>query len=261
MSVRQIPPKFVPKVWGSTVLEPWFPNPTERIGEVWFPAGDLLIKFLFTSEDLSVQVHPDDEYAARHENSRGKTEMWYILQTDGDARIAVGFREPVSADRLRKSMETGSIMDDLAWHRAKPGDTFFTPAGTVHAIGAGLALCEIQQNSDVTYRMFDYGRPRELHLDRAVDVADFGTHPGANQPQPVGPGHDLLVRSKYFVTERLNLSKPAKLPGGSFAIILEGRGRLDGVDVQPGAVWEISEPGSEIEPSGSLLLLTTSSRV
>src|ERR1700692_4677210 len=158
--------RFVPKVWGSTRLEPWFPDSAEKIGEVWFegpPKPPLLIKFLFTTEPLSVQVHPE-----------GKTEMWHILAADPGAKIAAGSREKITEQRLRESALSGEIENLLEWFEARPGDTFFIPAGTVHAIGAGLALCEIQQWSDITYRLYDYGRPRELHLPQALTVSTRG---------------------------------------------------------------------------------------
>ena len=169
MAPLRLTPSFREKIWGSTRLEPWFPNSERKIGEVWFEGVDhlpLLIKFLFTSEKLSVQVHPDDDYARVHHDSRGKTEMWHILAAEPGARIAAGFREPITTDQLTAAALSGEIEDLLAWFEAMPGDTFFIPAGTVHAIGAGLVLCEIQQHSDVTYRLYDYGRPRELHLDQ-----------------------------------------------------------------------------------------------
>ncbi len=152
---------------------PWYLNSAQKkIGEVWFEADlPLLVKFVFTSERLSVQVHPNDEFAAAHENSRGKTEMWYVLRADPGARLAIGFREAISRERLRESALSGEIEQLLNWIEVQAGDAFFVPAGTVHAIGGGLALCEIQQHSDITYRLYDYGRPRELHLDKAMQVA------------------------------------------------------------------------------------------
>src|ERR1700686_4222876 len=138
MPLERLTPRFLEKIWGSVQLEPWFANTGQRIGEVWFERPEplpLLVKFLFTSENLSVQVHPGDEYAALHHQSRGKTEMWHILASKPGARIAAGFREPISAERLRAAAESGEIEDLLEWHDAHPGDTFFIPAGTVHAIG------------------------------------------------------------------------------------------------------------------------------
>ena len=253
---RRIEPKFVPKVWGSKELKPWFPNPSEPTGEVWFPAGELLIKFLFTTENLSVQVHPKDEYAARHEQSRGKTEMWYILRAAPDAKVALGFREPMAADEFRKTAESGEIVDYLEWMPAHPGDTFFTPAGTVHAIGGGLALCEIQQNSDVTYRVFDYGRGRGLHLDKALDVSEFGRHPGATPSTVTDAGLELLAKCEYFVTEKLKLRSAREIPGGGYVIVLDGTGKLEGQAFAPGSVWELPDEPSRMEPDGATTILT-----
>ena len=134
----------------------------------------LLVKLLFTSDNLSVQVHPGDAYAREHHNSRGKTEMWHILRAEPEAKIALGLRERVTPERLREAAQSGEIMELLNWVPARPGDTFFVPAGTIHAIGGGLALCEMQQHSDITYRLYDYGRPRELHLEHG----DCGVAPG-----------------------------------------------------------------------------------
>ena len=259
MSARAIPPRFVPKIWGSTQLEPWFANQTEKIGEVWFPAGELLIKFLFTTEDLSVQVHPDDEYAARHEDSRGKTEMWYILRAEPGAQVALGFREPLDPADAAELSRSGAIMDHLAWHIANPGDTFFTPAGTVHAIGKGLALCEIQQNSDVTYRIFDYGRPRELHIERALDVSEWTCHPGAAETRELGPGCEELIRCGHFATVKLHVRGTTQLTGDQYAIALEGRGAIGDEQFRPGAVFEIDAEPVTVEPEGQAVFLLTGS--
>ncbi len=233
-------PSFREKIWGTRRLEPWFPNSDLNIGEVWFEDAEdaedspLLIKFIFTSEKLSVQVHPDDEYARVHHQSRGKTEMWHILAAEPGAKIAAGFRQPISRERLREASVTGEIEQLLAWHEARPGDTFFIPAGTVHAIGGGLALCEIQQRSDITYRLYDYGRPRELHLERAAEVSRLEPH------APLRPREDdLLVHCDYFVTRRIVLggSKTDLEPG--FAIVLHGSGIIGGKAVKPGEVWRL----------------------
>lgn len=261
MSVRQITPQFVPKIWGSTKLEPWFPNPSEKIGEVWFPAGELLIKFLFTTEKLSVQVHPADDYAREHENSRGKTEMWHILRADPGAQVALGFREPIERGTLAELCRTGLVMERLAWHTANPGDTFLVRAGSVHAIGEGLALCEIQQNSDVTYRLFDYGRDRELHLERALDVAECEFHPGATAPTVVGEGREELVRSPYFQTERLTLTEPAQIDGCGYMIVLEGSGVIAGQPFRAGTVWETGAGLVTVSPDVRVVLLLASSSI
>src|ERR1039457_1474079 len=145
---------FVEKVWGSTRLSPWFPDCDRKIGEVWYqhsPEVPVRGNVLFTADRLSVQGHPDDEYAAKHESSRGKTEMWHVLRADpGAPGVAAGLRESVAPERLRELALSGAIEEYLNWIEVKPGDTIFIPAGTIHAIGPGLVLCEIQQYSDVT---------------------------------------------------------------------------------------------------------------
>ncbi len=155
----------------------------------------LLVKFLFTSDNLSVQVHPNDEYAAKHhEGSRGKTEMWHILRAEPGAKIAFGVRVPVTKEELRTAAESGAIVDLLNWIPVRPGETYFIPAGTVHAIGGGLVICEVQQLSDVTYRLYDYkrvdkdGKERELHLDHSGGGSASRTGAAAAQAVQLGFG-------------------------------------------------------------------------
>jgi mannose-6-phosphate isomerase len=264
---RIIEPEFRAKIWGSTELEPWFEPPTaeltgdapgERIGEVWFPADDLLIKFLFTSADLSVQVHPDDDYALRHENSRGKTEMWHILRASPGARIALGFKKPMSPDQLIPASESGRILDLLNWIEVKPQETYLVPAGTVHAIGAGVALVEIQQNSDVTYRLFDYGRKRELHLQRAREISNCGCHPGKAVPRNMGDGVQLLVDCPYFKAYSATVGRPGKLAPQletRFLVVVEGAGRVNGLPASPGDVFEAGSHQWYIEQTSSMKFL------
>lgn len=189
-------PKFVERVWGSASLAPWFPSlpPSPGglpYGEVWFEGESLLIKFLFPSQKLSVQVHPPDKYARAHENSCGKTEMWHIMRAEPGATIALGFREPATPEAARAAALDGSIMDLLEWREVKPGDTYMIPAGTVHAMGEGLVVAEVQQVSDVTYRLYDYGRGRPLHIDKGFDVAEL---------KPYKP---CETRCSYFETQHV----------------------------------------------------------
>jgi mannose-6-phosphate isomerase len=249
---QKIEPHFLRKVWGSKRTEPWFDYPgrglstdeagsDEGIGEVWFPANDLLIKFIFTSENLSVQVHPDDAYAREHENSRGKTEMWHILRAGPRSRIALGFKQPVSPEELIPAAQTGEIMEMLNWIDVKAGETYFVPSRTVHAIGAGLALCEIQQNSDVTYRLFDYGRPRELHLQKAKEVASLGCHPGLSVPRDLGEGVKLLSECPYFRTYSARIERQKTIAPEldiHYLVVLEGTGRVNGSPAVPGNVFD-----------------------
>jgi mannose-6-phosphate isomerase len=247
------------KIWGATETEPWHRNEERRkIGEIWFKASDfvpLLVKFLFTSDNLSVQVHPRDGYARKHHNSRGKTEMWHILRAEPEARIALGLRETVTPERLKQVALSGEIMELLNWIPAHQGDTFFVPAGTIHAIGGGLALCEIQQHSDITYRLYDYGRPRELHLDHAIAVSNL-------EPATSGPVR-LPFECAYFRTERFTVNRsPATLGSpaqDTLYIALEGNGSLAGEPFQAGEAWEAaagSEP-FEIRSQAATFLATS----
>ena len=262
----RIEPVFLDKIWGSTRVEPWFPSTTRKIGEVWFPCEreiPLLVKFIFTEEALSVQVHPPDDCARAHENSAGKTEMWHILRADPGARLALGFKEPLSPQRLRETALSGEIEQLLNWIDVKPGQSFLVEAGTVHAIGGGIALCEIQQFSDVTYRLYDYGRPRELHLDKAIQVAQTGMHPGPRQPVPSIDGWNLLAESRYFRTEARAVDKPwqyrGQPDGPQLLIVLEGQGQVDAQPFAAGQAWLIpaATPGFMISAAPSARLLRT----
>ena len=140
----------------------------------------------------------------RTRNSLGKTEMWYVMRADPGARIAIGFRESITPERLRESALSGEIEGLLNWVEVKPGDAFFIPAGTVHAIGGGLALCEVQQHSDITYRLYDYGRPRELHLEKAMQVASTEAY----DAKP----WELPIDCQYFHTEMARITSPIEYP-------------------------------------------------
>jgi len=262
MPVHSLTPRFLEKIWGSPHLAPWFPDTAsqigenatgtigeKKIGEVWLesPTGEplpLLIKFLFTTERLSVQVHPKDAYAQHHHQSPGKTEMWHILRAGPGAEIALGLREPLTAHELSEASQSGAVEQKLNWFEVHPGETYFVPAGTIHAIGAGVALCEIQQQSDVTYRLYDYGRPRELHLDHAIAVSDLTAY----EAPPQSPG--CLVESAYFRTERLVIDHDISIytdsTRPSWLICLEGEGTIDATPYLPGQAWEIEKGTSEV---------------
>lgn len=272
-------PRFLDKVWGAESLAPWFPSTGTKTGEAWFTdahnattlVGDsgqgvtlgdavsqygsallgtaiaptlcpLLVKFLFTSEKLSVQVHPNDAFAAEHEQSLGKTEMWHVLRAEPGASVAAGFKKAYTSEEVERAALDGSIEEMLQWWPVQAGDTIYIPAGTVHAIGPGLALCEIQQTSDVTYRLYDYGRPRELHIEKSLAVSELGPHPGPVPPQDLGDGRTLLAEGPYFRTEKLEVAAGGSLafvPNAShFAllIVLEGQGSLGALAIQPGDV-------------------------
>jgi mannose-6-phosphate isomerase len=244
VKLRRLDGTALEKIWGTPDTEPWYPRGAGKIGEVWFSAPEeprLLVKFLFTSQKLSVQVHPPDS-ASSGQTVPGKTEMWHVLRAAPDARVALGFERPLDRAEARAAAVSGEIEGLLRWYPAHPGDTFFVPAGTVHAIGAGLALCEIQQHSDVTYRLYDYGRPRELHLDAALAVADLGCHPGACPPVKLGPGLLLLAECPYFRTESIAVGVDSAYAGGPKAellICLEADGHVDRQTFAPGQVWVV----------------------
>ena len=232
----RLTPSLREKVWGRTHLEPWFRDSEVPIGEAWYLADrelPLLVKLIFTSDRLSVQVHPDDG----EECTRGKTEMWHILEAAPGASIALGFRESITRERLEESARSGEIEGLVNWMPVRPGETYFTPAHTVHAIGAGVVLCEIQQNCDITYRLYDYGRPRELHLDKAAPLADLGVHPGAVP--------DGVVRSKHFVTEPVAMmageERRPEWRNCHLWTCVEGHGSIDGAPFRRGEVWLLGD--------------------
>ncbi len=168
--------QYVEKPWGRTDLPSAFSGSAgRRIGEVWFdlPDGHLpvLVKWLFTSEKLSIQVHPDDDQAKERGGASGKEECWVVVSAEPDARIGMGTLMPLTARELDAASRSGEIEQMMDWKPVAAGDYFYIPAGTVHAIGAGITLVEVQQNADITYRLYDYGRPRELHLSDGVAVS------------------------------------------------------------------------------------------
>jgi mannose-6-phosphate isomerase len=230
----------VEKPWGRRELFAGFDDPApdgEPVGEIWFQqpgdaAPDLLIKYLFTGETLSIQVHPDDAQAHARGLPRGKDECWLILDAAPDATIAIGPRAPMTADELREAALDGTIVGKLDWKPAKAGDFFYAPSGTIHAIGAGLTLIEVQQNSDTTYRLYDYDRPRELHLTDGVAVSEL--QPWVPQPfrGEISPRRTLLVEGPKFVLERwTGGDQRIALPAGrdGWLVPVSGSGSVDGV--------------------------------
>ena len=199
------------KPWGSIDLLPWAISPAngDAIGELWFerpdvaaPKSMLLLKLLFTAEPLSIQVHPDDCFAQSIGLPNGKTEAWYILSAKPGAQVALGLKHPLSSGELRASIEDRSIVDKVQWSPVHNGDVISVPAGTIHAVGAGIVLAEIQQQSNVTFRLFDYGRQRELHVDHAVAVAKTAPAESQLPPQKLTEARTALVVSPHFVLEQ-----------------------------------------------------------
>lgn len=295
----RLDPVFSPRPWGSRSLAPLFPEKTnlaEPLGEAWMTGSEcrfadgpfagktlgeawpemppewagtradlgkafpLLVKFIFAEEKLSVQVHPDDDYAARHEQAaggRGKTEMWYALRARPGAEVLVGLKPSVTREDFKHAIADGTAENCLEHVPLRAGDAIFVPAGTAHTIGPGLVLCEIQQHSDLTYRVYDYnrrdakGQPRQLHVEKALDVIRFGEQSGG-KIEPVrireaGAEKTYFVSCRYFETSRWDFSGPV-LTGSNqrnfdLLIFLGGTGTIrwgqQSVAYAPAQVWMI----------------------
>ncbi len=234
----------VEKPWGMTRLPaPFTQAGTGRIGEIWFdpPAHcPLLAKFIFTGERLSIQVHPGDDEAKARGHAAGKEECWYILDAEPDARLGIGTVRPLGPGELRNAALSGAIERLIAWHPVERGMFFHIPPGTIHAIGSGIVLAELQQKSDITYRLYDYGRPRALHLDDAVAVARPVPMP-ASLRKSVDPAASALLLDE----PRLSV---AHISGGDLAPIgnagpllilpIDGEIKVGGLAVAPGeCLW------------------------
>ena len=293
----RLDPVFSPRPWGTLSLAPYFPEKSEleeHIGEAWMSGSEcvfadgpyagkklgeawpvmprewrgsavargdlfpLLVKLIFPEEKLSVQVHPDDEYAAKHEQAaggRGKTEMWYAIDAKQGAEVMVGLKEGVTAERFRRAIGEGTAENCLKSVAVLPGDAIFVPAGTAHTIGPGLVLCEIQEHSDLTYRVYDYdrrdaqGRARELHIEKALEVIRFGEQRGGKvAPARIvrgGTTETYFAACRYFATEKWEFSQ--RVAGATsperfeLLIFLTGAGRMgwgnESVAYFPAQVW------------------------
>ena len=279
----RLAPVFVPRIWGARDLSPLFPERShepEPIGEAWltgesckFATGEfagrtlgevwpslpeewtgtalrglpripLLVKFIFPEEKLSVQVHPSDTYAQKHESAAGgvgKTEMWYVISARPGAAVRVGLDPTVTKDSFKSAVAEGTVENCMGNVAVHPGDAVFVPSGTTHTICPGMVLCEIQQHSDITYRVFDYnrigadGKPRDLHLERALDVMHFGKqHGGRCEPVRITRGaltETLYAACSYFATERWEFRERIAATTSpehfDLLIFLEGRGRIE----------------------------------
>ena len=232
----------VEKPWGRDRLPVPFADITgARIGEIWFPApagtpSPLLVKYLFTGEPLSVQVHPDDAQARARGLLSGKEECWYIVDADPGAMLGIGTKRALTPEELRAAALSGDIEELMQWYPAQAGQIYHIPPGTIHAIGAGVSLIEVQQNSDITYRLYDYGRPRALHLDDAVAVAKAEPFPDANM-QSVSPDHSrILLKAGHFTL--------AHIAGDDCSILDMARGKMAVVPVAGRVIVECASGGS-----------------
>lgn len=271
MDIIKLKPDFKDIIWGGRRMKGLFGYDTalERIAEAWVvsahPQGTstvcggefdgmdfgglvasrpelagagpfpLLVKFIDAAGDLSIQVHPDDAYAASHEGGFGKTEMWYVVEAEPDAFIYLGFERPVSREEFSAAIDDGSVCELLKKVPCRAGDSFFIPAGTVHAIGRGLLICEVQQSSDITYRVFDYGRkgadglPRQLHTKQAIECSALEpADAGRQEPEVFAGGARIrrLAQCEYFTVSRICAAGDANITvgDGNFAVlaVLEG---------------------------------------
>ena len=239
MAPFRIEPLFVGRVWGWNDLRPWYDRvaASDPIGEVWLTGDEckiatgphagktlgkvfkeapqamigneaagsdspLLIKVLFAREKLSVQVHPDDCLAQKYGQPRGKTECWYALAAEPDAKVALGLKQGITMDQIKSAIADGSLESDLNMLPVRQGDMILVQAGTVHAIWPGSVLLETQQNCDLTYRMYDYGRGRELHIEKSLEAARLATNAGKVAPRPLND-RVVLLETEYFCIERI----------------------------------------------------------
>lgn len=263
MAIEHASTRIVHKPWGRIDLRPWFPaaEGSEPVGEIWFerdlagqssgaPAPELLLKLLFTSQNLSIQVHPDDAFAHTMGQPHGKTEAWLVLAAEPGAEISIGLKQTISAAQLRLAINNGTIAHIVDWQPAAKGDVISVPAGTIHAIGAGLVLAEIQQRSDTTFRLFDYGRGRDLHIDEAVAVATCAPAPPRQAPQSKTDTRTILAATPYFILERIELAPAAtgdfRMDGEAWLLVLDGHVRLGAVDAIVGEAIFISADGAQL---------------
>jgi mannose-6-phosphate isomerase len=224
---------------GRTLDELWTQNRQEIFGDVpEAPRFPLLIKLLDAREKLSLQVHPPEKIATRL-GGEPKTEFWYVAAADPDAELFLGFRESITRDQFEKALRQGTAADDIHKIRVKSGDAMFLPAGRFHAVGAGNLLVEIQQNSDTTYRVFDWnrvddqGKPRELHIDQALQCIDFNDI----RPHLLQTEAEVLLRDDLFEIQKWNLDVSREIaPRGQFAIAccLTGKLRCADLDLASG---------------------------
>jgi mannose-6-phosphate isomerase len=308
-----VEPRFVGRVWGWKDLHPWYDRNAkdEPIGEVWLTGDDcgvatgphvgktlgeifaempremlgenapsddspLLIKVIFAREKLSVQVHPDDRMAQKYGEPRGKTECWYALAAEAGAQVAAGLKAGVTVDTVKAGIEGGTLEESLKMLPVHAGDMIYVDAGTVHAIWPGSVLLETQQNCDLTYRMYDYGRGRELHIEKSLEAMRLKTKAGKVMPR-VLKDRTVLVEGEYFSVERIPVEvsrSSTSLPregeakaGLAYLFAAEGNGRLASagfgtVDLPPRGIVAVpaSSPVFAIQDVGGLDLIRITPR-
>ena len=260
----RLKPWFSERPWGRKNLLPWYldTGTKEPVGEAWLTGPQcvvetgafagrtlasvvaemggefpLLVKLLFPAEKLSVQVHPDDAQARAFGETRGKTECWYVLEAEPGAAVALGLKDGSDAAVVKAAIADGTMESLLKWVPVSVGDMLFVDAGTVHAIGPGVVLLETQQTSDVTYRLYDYGRPRELHLEKGLQVMKAKTAAGKVVPKKMD-GFTRLIEQKYFLVDRFEVEA-----GSNVRVAMDGAGCLVGLAGSGMVRWD----GDEVE--------------
>ena len=237
-----------------------------------FPYFPVLIKLIDAKDNLSIQVHPDNEYAQRVEGEFGKTEIWYVLDATDDAQLIYGFKEKISSEEFVKAIKENTLTDVLNSVNVKKGDLLFIEAGTVHAIGKGTLVAEIQQNSNTTYRVYDYGRlgvdgkPRELHIDKAIDVSKTETPKYDIKPmgEPIDNGNyveTLLTECDLFTVHHYDVKNEIclKTDAASFnhILIVDGSGNINGREFRKGDSFFVPANYGEYKINGSCEIIVT----
>ena len=276
MTVEHARASALPKPWGIFDLRPWSNARHEggAIGEIWYERSgreaaesSLLLKILFTNQPLSIQVHPDDAFAHSIGLPRGKTEAWYVLRAAPEAKVALGLNQRLTSKQLRAAVDDGSISKLVAWQAVSCGDAIFVPAGTIHAIGAGLVIAEIQQRSDATFRLFDHGRQRALHVENAVAAADAGPAHVQGHPNRLTDERTLLISSPYFVLERIELLPDStwRLDGEreTWFLVLNGHARTKSFDMTTGDALFVQSDSVRLQagPTGLVGLVAYTGKI
>jgi mannose-6-phosphate isomerase len=253
MTANRLASRQVEKMWGRQCLPQAFGAPSvhdEPVGEIWFEdrrggEAELLVKYLLTSEALSIQVHPGDDSARARGLPRGKDEAWLVVEAEAGARIGLGPKRGLSREELRSAALGGGIEALLDWREARAGDFLYAPGGTIHALGPGLTLIEIQQNLDLTWRLYDYRRGRPLQVEEAVAAACLKPYRAPFEAFEAAPGRQILAAGGAFVVERWNRSAGGCLAGSPvrpvWLIVVRGGGLIDGHPLDPGSVWLVED--------------------
>ena len=249
---------------GATTIEA-FPKECWGKNAQKFEFFPTLTKFIDARENLSVQVHPDDEYALKNENQYGKSEMWYVVEADPGAGIYMGLKHKCEPDEFKRRVKDGSVEELLKFHEVKGGDVFFIPAGTIHAIGSGVLIYEIQQNSTLTYRLYDYmrkdksGNMRELHIDKAMIVANLDEY---KKPDSSAHGKNVIGHCEYFETREYNLNGQFELnvSDESFLSItvISGEGYIEGEKATAGDSFFCPASSGKISIEAKARIITVS---